>query len=60
MFFDACRTHGIEFAQQEPLWLSWSLEHFGASRCLAMQHRRTPLTSQSTHCRRYCAHTCTI
>ncbi|KAK1927716.1 hypothetical protein DB88DRAFT_45337 [Papiliotrema laurentii] len=28
VFFDAYRTQGAEFVLQEPLWLSWTLEHF--------------------------------
>jgi hypothetical protein len=38
VFFDAYRTQGAEFVLQEPLWLSWTLEHFGASTYLSPCH----------------------
>ena len=29
VFFEAYRLQGWEFVLEEPLWLSWTLEHFG-------------------------------
>jgi hypothetical protein len=31
IFFDAYRLQGSDFAMTEPLWLTWTLEHFGTS-----------------------------
>jgi hypothetical protein len=30
VFFDACRTQSWDFVLSDPMWLSWTLENFGA------------------------------
>lgn len=30
VFFDACKVQTWDFVLDEPLWLSWTLENFGA------------------------------
>jgi hypothetical protein len=35
VFFEAYRLQGWEFVLEEPLWLSWTLEHFGKALLLS-------------------------